>query len=52
MEDYPLAVAPCISMELSGDLERTRELVELGYQESVKVWPKIEAALGYSRGRS
>jgi len=45
MEDYPQAVAPLISREHSGVLERTRELVEIGYQESLALWPRIEAEL-------
>jgi NTE family protein len=45
MDDYPHAVAPQISMELSGDKDKVRELVELGYDESKKVWPLIEAQL-------
>jgi NTE family protein len=45
MDDYPQAVAPKISMELSGNLEKTRELVELGYDEANRVWPEISASI-------
>ncbi len=49
MEDYPHAVAPQISMELSGNLEKARELVEIGYEESCRVWPEIAAVLRAAR---
>lgn len=45
MEAYPHAVAPRISMELSGDLEKVRELVQIGYEEAQRVWPRIEGML-------
>jgi len=45
MEDFPHAIAPRISMELSGNMKKIRELVEIGYDESSRIWPKIEALL-------
>jgi len=45
MDAYPQAVAPRISMELSGDIGKTLELVEIGYDEATRLWPRIEALL-------
>ncbi len=45
MEKNPLSVAPSISLELGGDFHRIREMVQLGYDEAMRKWPLIEAAL-------
>lgn len=45
MEQYPHAVAPRIPMEMSGDLKKIREIVQSGYEEARKQWPRIEALL-------
>jgi NTE family protein len=45
MEQNPLSVAPSISLELGGDFQKVREMVQLGYDAALAKWPVIEAAV-------
>jgi len=45
MEQNPLSVAPSISLELGGDFQKVREMVQLGYDAALVKWPAIERAL-------
>jgi len=48
MAHNPLSVAPSISLELGGDFQKVREMVQLGYDAALEKWPAIERALAAS----
>lgn len=48
MAHNPLSVAPSISLELGGDFQKVREMVQLGYDTALAKWPAIERAVADS----
>ena len=50
MAENPLSVAPSVGLDLGGDFQRVRELVQIGYEAAREKWPAIAAGLEGEEG--